>query len=368
MKKKIKVCHFTSVHNVFDDRIYLKECISLADAGFEVYLIAPDTKSYVINKVNIIGVDNNYNSRLKRILLFTRKIYLAALNVDADIYHFHDAELLYFGNKLKQKGKKVIYDSHEDVPRQLISKPYLNKFLLKIISYVFEKYEKRISAKLDYIITATPFIRDIFLKVNENSVDICNYPILSEFERDVEWSSRKDELCYIGGIFKIRGIFEILDTLEKYKLNLAGLFSPPELEDEIVKHKNWKNVNYYGFVNRDEIVNILSKSKIGLVTLHPTKNYMESQPIKMFEYMLAGIPVIASKFPLWIDIIEKYKCGICVDPLNKDEIAKAINYLMENPEKAEKMGQNGRKAVETAFNWETEEKKLIRIYEELLQK
>ncbi len=365
MEKKIKICHFTSVHKVFDDRIYLKECISLANAGFEVYLVAPDTKSAIINKVNIIGVDNNYNSRLKRILLFTRKIYLTALNVDADIYHFHDAELLYFGNKLKQKGKKVIYDSHEDLPRQILSKHWINSYIARFISRIVEKYENKIVRKIDFCITATPVIRNRFSKIVSHVVDINNFPKAQELATRVVWENKKNELCYIGGIFKIRGIVEILDILDKYVLNLAGTYSPEELRDELMKHKNWIRVKDYGFVNREKIKEILMNSKIGMVTLYPTKSFIDSLPVKLFEYMSASIPVIASNFPLWKEIVEDNNCGICVDPMKTNEIAYAIDYLMKNPEIAKKMGENGRRAVLDRFNWEIEEKKLIEVYRNL---
>ena len=107
---------------------------------------------------------------------------------------------------------------------------------------------------------------------------------------------------------------------------------------------------------------MLNQSKIGIVTLHPKENYLESLPIKMFEYMHAGIPVIASNFPLWQEILTENKCGICVDPFNLDQIAEAIKYLLNNEEDARIMGINGREAVTKKYNWENEVKKLENIY------
>jgi len=104
----------------------------------------------------------------------------------------------------------------------------------------------------------------------------------------------------------------------------------------------------------------------GLVLYHPVPNHTDAQPNKLFEYMSAGIPVISSNFPLWKEIVEGHQCGICVDPLKPDEIAKAIQWILDNPEKAKKMGENGRRAVEEKYNHTVEEKKLLTLYKLLL--
>jgi glycosyltransferase involved in cell wall biosynthesis len=139
------------------------------------------------------------------------------------------------------------------------------------------------------------------------------------------------------------------------------------VKEEIGQYQEWKSVKFLGYLNREDVNKILSESKVGLVTLHPIPNYLESLPVKMFEYMSAGIPVVASDFPLWKEIIEGNKCGICVDPLNPKEIAKAVNYIIDNPKEAQKMGENGKKAVENKYNWKIEEKKLLNLYKGILK-
>ena len=106
-------------------------------------------------------------------------------------------------------------------------------------------------------------------------------------------------------------------------------------------------------------------SKIGLSILKPISNYTQSYSTKIFEYMAIGLPVITSNFKLYKDIIDANNCGICVDPENPNEIAKAIEYILTNPEKAKEMGQNGSRLVKEKYNWENEESKLINIYKTL---
>jgi glycosyltransferase involved in cell wall biosynthesis len=271
--------------------------------------------------------------------------------------------------KFRKLNKRIVFDAHEDLPKQLLSKPYLNRFFAFYLSKGIELYEKFICRKLDFIITATPSIRDKFSAINKNTVDINNFPLLNELFTESNWNIKKNEVCYIGGLSKIRGIGEIIKAIEitgQYQLNVAGEFSEENFKREIQNSKGWDQVNDFGLLDREVLKKVLAKSKAGLVTFLPFPNHTESQPNKMFEYMSAGLPVISSNFPLWKEIVEGNNCGICVNPEDPNEIAEAIHYLISNNEKAEIMGKNGRKAIVEKYNWEIEEKKLIQVYTQIL--
>ncbi len=367
----VKVCHITTVHPLFDVRIFRKECKTLAKAGYEVCLIAQHNKEEIVNGVHIMPLPKVKN-RLKRIIKQPLRALRLALKIDASIYHLHDPELIPVGLILKCLGKKVIFDSHEDVPLQFLSKPYLNKYILKILSRLFAVFEKYSCRYFNGIVCATPSIREKFLKINPKSIDVNNYPLLEESKllNHNDKNNKMNEVCYIGGISTIRGIKEIvkaLELLDNIRLNLAGNFESSKLEEEVRSMKGWEKVNYYGFVGRDKVYEIMVRSKAGMVIFNPLPNHINSQPNKIFEYMSAKLPVIASNFPLWREIVEGNNCGICVDPLNPKEIAEAIKYILEHPEEAKKMGENGRKAVLEKYNWENESKKLLNLYKELLK-
>ncbi|MDF2436731.1 MAG: glycosyl transferase [Bacteroidota bacterium] len=367
-KKNIRICHFTSAHKPDDVRIFHKECVSLAAAGFEVFLVAANCEEKHTKGVNIVNATAPVSGRFTRMLNTSKIVYQKALSLNADIYHFHDPELLPYGLKLKRKGKKVIYDAHEDVPKQILGKYWINKFLRTSVATAFRIYENRIAKQLDHILTATPFIRDRFVKINARTTDINNFPLLSELGPETDWQQKQEEVCYIGGISAIRGIESLIDSLpltNGLKLNLAGDFSPAQFREVLVSKAGWPKVNEFGFVGRNETAKIMARSKVGVVTFLPMPNHVDAQPNKMFEYMSAAIPVLGSHFPLWKEIIEKNNCGVCVDPENPQEIANALNKLIADPELSAQMGRNGRKAVVEKYNWGAEEKKIIAVYNTL---
>jgi glycosyltransferase involved in cell wall biosynthesis len=266
-------------------------------------------------------------------------------------------------------GKKVIFDAHEDLPQQLRSKPYLNKFLKTILPIIFEQYEKIMFKKFDALIGATPYIANKLKAFNIRVVNINNYPIIGELDEDVDWNDKENEISYIGAISYIRGIHQIVDAMQyvktNVKLNLVGAFNTKTLLNEVKKSPGWKNVKYYGLVNRKEVSKILSRSKAGIVTFLPAPNHIYSQPNKMFEYMSVGIPIITSNFPLWKEVVEDNNCGITVVPTEPKSIAKAIDKLIENDNLAKKLGQNGKEATLNKFSWNAEENKLFRLYKDL---
>lgn len=368
----VKVCHLTSAHNADDIRIFHKECCTLARAGYEVHLVAPETISDVVNGVHLHGVSNCTGGRLSRMTRTVYSVFKTAVSIDADLYHFHDPELLPAGFLLKLRGKSVIYDAHEDLPRQLLSKPWIHRFIRKPLSWLFEFFENAVGRKLDAVVTATPHIEVRYNRAGCRALAINNYPKLDEFDIEESDCTKKERrtVCYVGGIAEIRGIREMVSAvgLTDARLLLAGSFSPPTLRDEIIDLEAWKSVVECGQLDRKALVDVLSRSVAGLVILHPILNYIDSLPIKMFEYMAAGIPVIASNFPLWRDIVEGNDCGICVDPLSQVEITNAILWVIEHPIESEQMGQNGKRVVKEKYNWEQESTKLISLYNSLLNR
>ena len=371
MSKSLKIAHLTSVHKRFDTRIFKKQCISLSKKdNYNVSLIVADGLGSTKHKnINIYDVGPSKN-RFDRIFISVKKIYLKALDLDCDIYHLHDPELLNIGLKLKNKGKTIIFDSHEDVSEDIMIKDWIPFYLRKIISLTYNAFEKFVCKRLDFVISATPYISNKFQEKGIISYDIKNYPLEEDFNyQKTNWKDKSNEICYVGEISKERGIVEIIESLENFKnirLNLVGSFSDLNLKNRCEKMKGWSKVNELGFLSKKEINKVFNNSKLGIATLHPTKTYLPSIPVKIFEYMAAGLPIICSNFDFWDELIFKeYKCAIKVDPLSSLEIADAVERLIYSDVDSKKMIREGTRAIKETFNWKIEEKKLYDVYNNL---
>lgn len=361
-----KIVHLTSVHKRYDIRIFIKECSSLVKVGYSVSLVVADGKGdEVLDGIKIydVGVINN---RFLRIINTTRKIYNKALELNADLYHFHDPEIIPLGLKLKKSGKKVIFDSHEDFASDILNKEYIPKILRTTISKLFEIYDTKSCKKFDTIVTATPAIAKIYQTRGCKTMVINNFPIIDELS--IPNIKKENAVCFVGAQTQIRGISEIISAMSKIngKMYLAGPCND-KYKSKLMTLSGWDKVDDLGLISRSEVASVLAKSIAGIVTYLPVPNHIDSQPNKLFEYMSAGIPVIASNFELWKEIIQDNDCGICVDPESVEELYEAMKFLLDNPKKAYEMGVNGKNAVENIYNWKNEENKLIDLYERLLE-
>lgn len=351
-----KVCHMTSAHDWNDDRIWLKECQALADAGYDVYIVSEGIDREE-SGVNIVGCGKKPKSRRERMRGFAKKVYERALVLDCDIYHFHDPELLPYGVKLKKLGKRVVFDSHEDVPGQILDKEWLPFPVRKLVSVAYKLYETNCVKQFDAVVTATSHIAEKFYGRCCKVTVINNYPKLNDIVfHDSSFEQRKPIICYAGGISENRGEKIMVDAMKGVEgtLILAGPHDAMSLLDGAVK--------YVGFIDRDKINELYGEAVMGLCILKPTPNYYYSKPIKMYEYMAAGLPFICSDFPAWKEVVKESGAGICVNAENIQEVRKAILELLNDRKMAQQMGQRGRAWVIRNCTWEQEREKLLSLY------
>lgn len=364
------VVHLTTVHPRDDIRIFHKECRSLVRAGYDVVQVVGDGQGDgVADGVRIVDIGAPPASRLARMRLQPRRALIALRRLGPALLHIHDPELLGLAATFAGEGLPVVYDAHEDVPRQILTKQWISEPLRVPLSWAFERCENARVRKLSAVVGATPHIAKRFSSVARRSVTVANYPFLEELAPPAAVVPRERAVCYVGGIMRTRGIFEMLRAvalLPDVRLLLAGRFEDVQLEQALRAEPGWGQVDYLGQIGREAVRSVLARSSAGLVTLLPMPSYVDSLPIKMFEYMSAELPVIASDFPLWRDIVVRGSCGVCVDPTDAVAISEAIRRLVDAPERVRSMGRAGRAAVLEQYNWPQAERELLGLYRWLL--
>ncbi len=366
----MKITHLTSVHPRYDTRIFLKECTSLAKNNkYEVNLIVADSNgNEVRNNVNIYDV-GMLQGRVNRMFKTTNKILRKAIELESDIYHFHDPELIPMSLKLKRMGKKIIYDVHEDVPRQILSKPYLNKFAKSVISYIFEFYENYAAKKFDLLIVPQEAMYNKYKKLSKTFM-VGNFPNKISIDTSDLHNIDKYSLLYSGAISEARGLWNMLELMKelvkldkRYRLTLAGPINT-KLLAQAKEHEAWKYTKYLGMLYKNEIYDIYRKNSIGLILFNNVGQYYMAYSLKLFEYMQNGMIVIMPNFGDWIKFNSSYKVGFNVPTRDYKKIANYINDI--TGEQIIEFAKKNIKQVAENFSWESQEIKLFQLYKGLI--
>ncbi|MGD9568066.1 MAG: glycosyltransferase [Sedimentibacter sp.] len=363
-----KICHITSAHSRYDGRIFKKECVSLASRGYSVSLIVNDANPDEFKEgVQIISTKIKPKNRIERFINTKKAIYTKSLEVNADIFHLHDPDLIPIGLKLKKIGKKVVFDSHEDIPSQIMEKEYIPSCIRGIISKIYAIYEKYCFRKFDTLISVTPKVVDRLKLINPSTYMITNYPIIEG--QYIENNKKSRNICFAGAInedWKHENIINAISKIEEIKYILAGQGSDNYI-NTLKSNASWGKVDYRGKITKEEVNEIYREAFIG-IALHYSYQMAGEGSLgntKIFEFMEAGLPLICSDYKLWKHIVEKHNCGFAINPNSIEEIRNTIEYLFNNPNVATEMGKNGRSAVIQEYNWKTQEVMLYKVYDNL---
>jgi glycosyltransferase involved in cell wall biosynthesis len=368
----VRVAHLTSVHPTFDVRIFQKECKSLIQAGYDLVLIAPHGKDEILEGVPVRTIERPHN-KILRILTGSWRIYQAVRKDNRQIYHFHDTELIPLGLLLRLRGKQVIYDMHENAPGALSTKEWIPASLRQPISKIFEVFERLVLNNF-HVIFAEKSYADEYPWLKQTSI-VLNYPLADQLLQINAEKFVQPTIGYVGDVREDRGAVATIEalTLLQRKGTSPHWLCMGRINDKLrerlekVVEAERLSVDFRGYTVSKEAHPLVAKTHIGLAVVARTPNNIGSLLTKLFEYMALGIPLITSDFPLYKELIEGIGCGICVAPEKPQELADAIEYLLFHPEEAAEMGRRGREAVRANYNWNTEAKKLLEVYQTLSQ-
>lgn len=363
-----KIVHLTSVHPRYDTRIFLKMCTSLAANNYQVSLVVADGKGYEQkNNVTIYDVGAS-KGRFDRIRNGPKRVLKKAIELDADLYHLHDPELILIGLKLKKLGKKVIFDIHENTDLQIFTKEWIPFYLRKSISLLYIKFERFTLPKFDFLVVPQIAMQTKFSKLAPTEL-LANFP--SEvLDLEGRTNLSKYNLLYSGGLSESRGLFNMLDLIyelskldKSYQLTLAGPITISELE-KAESHPGWKNTKYLGVLNKDDIYKEYKNNSIGLILFNNIGQYYMSYSLKLFEYMQSGILVLMPNFGDWLQFNSENEVGFNVATQDAKKIAKLIHGL--TGQEIQNFSKHNINLAAQKFMWQSEEVKLFKLYEELI--
>lgn len=363
----MKIGILTSAHPPMDTRVYFKQARTLAGAGHSVYLVARAGGD--IRDVHYVPVPIPA-SRFARLVTCIQVLKRAA-QLQCDVYHIHDPELLPGAVLLKLlTRKRLVYDVHEKVRKQILNRYWIPPWLRGTVARAYGAIERLCLPWVDHVVFAYDEEH-----VGSNVTIVRNYPILSmESESPpIRRGSAGPILVYCGTVAEIRGGLEMVEATallrERFpyvELRVIGSFFPESFEARVrarvAELDLTDHVRLVGRVPLDTALREVEKCDLGLALPHPDPNLIDSPATKLFEYMWLRLPVVASNFAAWRAVIERFECGVAVDPLSPKSIADAIAALAADPERMRRLGENGKAAVLEHYSWQAEAQKLLAIY------
>jgi len=369
-----------------DPRV-LKEATSLQTNGFKITILCWDrlaslkSEEILHSGVKVIRIQNIHSSygigirQLLRLPRFWLTVQRYLKTIKPGIIHCHDFDTLPAGLWYGLFHHiPIIYDAHEYYA-QLV-RPRL-KGIIGWIVYSLIKIGELLGARFSSaVVTVDDSLAVIYRKQNRKVIILGHYPeTRMAMQSNPVFTRPYLALMYAGRLSVDRGILLYADILRELinkgipaRLVLAGVFTPESEKTRINDYAKdvIKSIDYLGWISYDQIPLFYHEADIGLAILLPEPRYVAATPVKLFEYMSSGLPVIASNFPSIAEIINEANCGLLIDPVG--DLTGTINTIQswwQNKDTPQTLGENGRNAILTKFNWEHNIPALIDLYREL---
>jgi glycosyltransferase involved in cell wall biosynthesis len=391
----MKICFFSAIHAPFDVRVFQKEARTLADSGIGTvfHICNGEEKPFVKEGVHFVPYGFTYNretppnrlakfGRLFKRLLALRLLYKVGIEQKADVYHCNGPESWIIGLMVAKKvGAVCIFDAHEDYGSTFTTN-YLPPFMGKIVQKGMKWLLKTLCSKTDYVILAKKTIDDQYPMPSGQKICVTNYAALSTLERIKPKDNQRNKedplwLVHSGGISRARGWPQLLEALSLTKrkdifLHIFGVFmdgSKSAFEERVKELCLENRIRVDDWVTHEKSYEFISAGHVGLMTLQPhIQNHIFAMPNKMFDYMVMGLPCIGPDFAVEVaEITRESEAGVLLDPSQPKALASAFDYFADHEEERLLMGQKGREAVLTRYNWEADSQKLLDLYRKIAQ-
>lgn len=366
------VVHVTTVHNPLDTRIFYREALSAHKAGLHTVVIGPAGAPETVSGIKIVPLRKRPIRLIRR--LFTPFSALRQiLCLRPRIVHFHDPEMIPVAVILKLLGYKLVWDVHEYYSEVLtvhMRKTPFRALKRGVISALVEKIP---CAIFDRSVFPTKALRAV-IRDKERAIACVNLLPVNEFP-DIEGEADKEfDLIFVGSMspFRAGPFMEMVDLLRVrrpgFRVAILGVRHTTQswMEKNAPSKDVLDAITFIPRVPHSEVASVLRRARIGF-NYHPMeKRFQVALPMKVYEYMACGLPVVCSRFP---ELAEQLSADemILVDGDDQQDYADAIAFLLGDPERQQRLGRAGEAAVRERLNWESsEESKLLGMYSDLL--
>jgi glycosyltransferase involved in cell wall biosynthesis len=373
-KKTMRICLVGASHFVDDDRMYYRQALALSTT-YPVEVVGVGQCRQTVERGGIRVTSYRKRSKARHIGLLL-EIYLHLRSARFDVLHCFDLDALLvavFTSRLHSMRPLIVYDAHEHFPSLIAGYFELPRFLSLALEILVDAAERFLASFCCAFVVVNDWLKNRFLVFNRPTVVVRNVASLSWYDvapkTNVLENVRDPIIIFGGNLGQKKGLETVIRAkmiLDKERVNtcfvltgnIKAVSDYPSLADAGFKLMGW--------LDHDVLPSFLKVAKVGLVPLQPANlNYSIAQPNKLFAYMVASLPVVASDLPAIRAIVLQENCGILVDPGDAAEFARAISRLLKEDNLRISLGSNGRKAAEREYNWEKESQKLLALYKEI---
>jgi glycosyltransferase involved in cell wall biosynthesis len=374
----MRICFLSSLHTPTDKRVFDKEAVSLAAAGFEVIHLAPGPKGLCVKDGVQILTYPSARGIWGRIWNGP-KLFWQALRLKADCYHCNEVDSWMLGVALKVfLSCKVVFDAHEAYPEEFAESRF-PKALRPSVSFCIRLLFRLLTAASDRIVLAKASIASDFPNGPDKRVLVRNYVSIAYAQEDSRQRAKTEHrlrmrIIHVGLISRSRGWPQLLASLcaasEEMEILFVGQFndgSEPEFHACAAQLGVADRVSVEPWLPFHEAFRRVADSDVGVVAFQPGRyNHVHALPHKMFDYMVAGLPIVVPSFAVEVSrIVREADCGLIVDSADPSSIREALEFLARRADERTRLGENGRQAVLTRYNWDREARTLENMYWEL---
>ncbi len=358
---KKSIIFVAPIHRPFGNRV-VREAEQAAKSNFSITVICKTEKEFTQN--GVLYKPALKSRRFLHRLINLPIIYRQIRKLNGDIYHLHNPDTLPIAFWLKRKNHFVIYDTHEDFSKRLELRSWIPAPFKKSIAKIIVSLEKKAAQKFNAVLVTQANLKE---KYGGNTVLLRNFPskTLLTNSNPVRRDPKILRFVYVGTISQARCIEEMVELIDKVnefhpaRLWLIG----PENDNclETVQFKSgWKYVDYLGIQPHENCINHMAGSDIALLMLKDQGDHATAVPTKLFEYMSCDLPIIATKFPAWVNDVNENSSVFWVEQNDNKTALDAVEKILNSQNMAERFQAN--KEILKTKNWEAEFEKLLAIY------